>query len=56
MEEFIKTTVEPTLKNKSYYPNLSTNKKVALKSLIYNIGPTKFNNSTKLQEALTTGN
>ena len=56
MNEFIKTTVEPTLKNKSYYPNLSANKKVALKSLIYNIGPTKFNNSVKLQQALTTGN
>lgn len=56
LKEYLDTNVYPTLQNKPYYSKLNDNQKGALASLIYNIGPTGFNKSTKLQAALTKGN
>lgn len=52
MNEHIKTEVIPYLESKPYFKDLGPNQKAALTSLVYNIGPTLFNNSTKLQQAL----
>lgn len=56
LKNYLNTVVDPVLTKKSYYPNLGINQKIALKSLMYNIGPTQFNNSPKLQKALADGN
>ena len=51
-KKYISEEILPVLKKKSYYNSLNSNQKSALTSLIYNIGKTKFNSSSKLQQAL----
>lgn len=53
VKDYIQKNILPTLQKKPYFNSLSPNQKVALTSLTYNIGQTKFNNSTKLQRALS---
>lgn len=51
---YITTNINPILQKQPYYNKLGPNQRAALTSLIYNIGPTQFRNSPKLQKALTT--
>lgn len=56
LRNYLEQNVIPVLSKKPYYENLKPNQKASLQSLIYNIGPTQFNNSKKLQQALLEGN